>query len=122
MVKMYVIPNFNFKLQKKEAGDYTVYLLYNGQFLPLWRMWCSSLRWAIADCYNDFDKELNEMFGEEEKEFIFKENTNFLFSKEENNHIDLVAAAEARARFKLPHWEDKIDIYTNYLLAYVRSI
>lgn len=114
MITLYIVPNFNFKRKITEAGDYMIFLPYNGQLLPLWRMWCSSLRWAIQDCYEDFETELQAMFGEQE-EIAFE----FTAAAEPlgiNEAVDLKRVIAARPQFKMPSWEDREDIYQKWLI------
>ena len=111
MISLVLIPNFDFRRRIREAGEYLVILPQ--ERTPIWRMWCSSFRWANQDAYCDFDEPLNALFGENNWQ-IFPFNSYEEVNWERFNNddqIDLEIMRGKRAAFKLPPWEEGPDPY-----------
>lgn len=103
----------------QQAQDYVVIWPYLGQCNILWRMWCSSLRWALQDAAQDFTPFLDEMFGKGNWEIhLFRpQNRNDIVTAcERTNRAQLwglVRLRQVRRKYKLPPWSKDPDPYQN---------
>lgn len=111
MISLVLVPNFKFQRKVKEAGEYLVILPQEQTIL--WRMWCSSWRWANQDAYCDFDEPLNTLFGKNNWCILPYESINRVKweSFNSNDKVDMKEMRGRRAAFKLPPWSDEPDPY-----------
>lgn len=101
-----------------EATDYVVLFPHHGTYHILWRMWCSSRRWAIQDAAQDFSAFLNEMFPDgvriHYKHFASKQEiVELCATLNLAQKYDLRHLAAVRAKFSLPPWSHEADQYQN---------
>lgn len=79
-------------------------------------MWCSSLRWALQDCAQDFTQFLKEMFPEGTSVHYkrFKSTAEIVELARTMNlrqTYDLPRLSQIRARYGLPPWKPNEDQY-----------
>ena len=102
---------------KIEAQDYVIIWPHNGRYDILWRMWCSSLRWALQDAAQDFTSFLNEMFGQLQWEIHYfrpknrKDLEQKCASINLERRFNITAMRNTRSRYKLPPWSREPDPY-----------
>lgn len=101
-----------------EAQYYVVLWPHDGTYSILWRMWCSSLRWALQDAAQDFTEFLNEMFPEGWQIHWFwahnrEEIANRAGSLNLEQTYDLPRLRATRRKYKLPPWTTAPDDYQN---------
>ena len=101
-----------------EAQYYVVLWPHDGTYSILWRMWCSSLRWALQDAAQDFTAFLNEMFPEGWEIHWFQprnreEIANRVGSLNLEQTYDLPRLRATRRKYKLPPWTTAPDDYQN---------
>jgi hypothetical protein len=117
MVTLIIEPKFTgFRLKWNEAGDYVVILPLPHKDITLWKMWCSSMQWAVSDAENDFKEFLDDAFGKNNWQFKFN-NWHPKDSIDNEKEINLSELVEKRAKYHLPAWEtDKPDLYQKIIL------
>lgn len=110
MITLYIVPKFQFVPKYREAGDYYVLLPQDNFKIIVWEMWCSSLQWAVQDTYCYCDKILDEIFGKDNWEVMFKEKAENIDIQ--NPLLNIQEYQEKRAKYHLPEWEEnKPDHY-----------
>ena len=113
MISLVLVPNFKFQRNIKEAGEYLVFLPQ--EKTPIWRMWCSSWRWANQDAYCDFNEPLDDLFGKNNWNIIpFEHMDNITWENFNNETIDLTEMRRRRAAYHLPPWENGPDPFQFY--------
>ena len=104
MIKLCLVPKFNFAQGYHESGEYEVILPQN--HIILWSMNCSSLRWAIQDFFCDFCAPLNDFFGVNNYTLEFVLHDAAIDDIGCNNpQVNLVVLAAKRKKYFLPPWE-----------------
>ena len=99
-----------------EAQDYVVLWPHDGTYSILWKMWCSSRRWALQDAAQDFNAVLNEMYPEGWVIHWFqprsrKEISDRVGTMNLEQTYDLPRLRAARRKYKLPPWSREPDEY-----------
>lgn len=99
-----------------EAQDYVMLWPHNGTYSILWKMWCSSRRWALQDAAQDFNAVLNEMYPEGWAIHWFqprsrKEISDRVSTMNLEQTYDWPRLRAARRKYKLPPWSREPDEY-----------
>lgn len=100
------------------ATNYVVVFPHDGRFHILWKMWCSSLRWALQDTAQDFKEFFDEMFPDGvQVHFMHIKSLKELEEKCATMNLaqkyDLPRLTEIRRRYHLPPWSVAADQYQN---------
>lgn len=100
----------------EQATTYMVLFPHDGRYSILWSMWCSSRRWAIQDCAQDFTQFLNDMFPEGTNIHYkhirsLQELKDAVSSLNLENTYDFAKLREIRLHYALPPWNPNDDKY-----------
>lgn len=111
-VTLVIVPNFNHDAVYRPSGDYLI-VLPQGPTI-LWKMFCTSSSWAIADTIKDCAEDLNNAFGENHWQIDYYENATrnprilrkyIAGINAKNPQVDLKKVQNYFHKTKMPPWE-----------------